>query len=41
MHGYHPQFDPLDFERGDYYATVDVVPLIVEDQDLPWEDDDA
>lgn len=39
-HGDHPDFDPMDFDRGDYHVTIDAAPILGSEDDLPWEEDD-
>lgn len=36
--GEHPEYDFLDPSRGTYAVEIDVVPLIGEGQDPPWEE---
>lgn len=37
MAGDHPNIDPLDFDVGDIYVKVEVVPIYKDGDDLPWE----
>lgn len=37
--GEHPDFDPMDFDKGRHYVRISTVPMLSEGQDLPWADE--
>lgn len=36
--GEHPDFDPLDFDKGRHYVRISTVPILSEGQSMPWSD---